>query len=97
MNPHHETLLYCRLDEIHLWGQTALYWQELYLWYGVQKIAARTYRDINRRWTEYTNEHELEKTEITVISVSDVGAVFRRELYSHEKEKGRIWKLKDVA
>ena len=95
MSPHHEMRLSDKLDEIHLWGQTFFYWRDLYLWYGVQKIAARTYRNIDKRWADYSNEHELEKTELNVIVVSDSGAVFRRDLYA--KERSNQFKLKNLG
>ncbi len=91
MNTYHEPQLYSRLDELLLRGQTFISWREMYLWYGVEKIAARTWRDILRRWTEYTKEHEGREVELTVTEQAD-GAVIRRDLFKEEKKKS--WKLK---
>ncbi len=92
METYHEPQLYSRLDELFLRGQTFISWKEMYLWYGVEKIAARTYRDILRRWTEYTKAHVEREVELTVIAQAD-GAVIRRDLFKEEKKES--WKLKD--
>jgi len=59
MNKRHDDLLTSRLEEIITKGCTYISWNELYLWYGVAKLAARTYRDLAERWTEITEAHEL--------------------------------------
>lgn len=55
-NAFHEAALHRRLDELCVNFQTVLRWEELYLWYGVRKIAARTYRDLLSRWRTYVEE-----------------------------------------
>jgi len=55
MERRHQDTLTNRLEEAHLNGVSHLTWDELYLWYGVQKIAARTYRDLEERWTSLTD------------------------------------------
>lgn len=50
MEKRHQDLLTSRLEEALLNGVSHLTWTELYCWYGVQKIAARTYRDLDERW-----------------------------------------------
>jgi hypothetical protein len=54
MERRHQDLLTSRLEEAHLNGVSHVTWEELYLWYGVLKIAARTYRDLEERWTTLT-------------------------------------------
>ena len=54
MEKRHQDNLTNRLEEAHLVGCSHLAWEELYLWYGVQKIAARTYRDLEDRWQALT-------------------------------------------
>lgn len=55
MDRRHQDTLTNRLEEARLNGVSHLTWDELYLWYGVQKIAARTYRDLEERWTSLTD------------------------------------------
>lgn len=58
MNKGHENLLTARLEQVCNAGAAHVLWNELYLWYGVQKIAARTLRDLSDRWHELTDgEH----------------------------------------
>lgn len=49
----HEMQMHSRLDELYLNRQTVIAWEELYLWYGVRKVSARTYRDLLRCWNAY--------------------------------------------
>lgn len=50
MQIRHEELLTSRLEEAALLGWAHIRWEEMYLWYGVQKIGAGTWRDLVRRW-----------------------------------------------
>jgi hypothetical protein len=54
MEKRHQDLLTTRLEESYLNGCSHITWTELYCWYGVQKIAARTYRDLETRWQDLT-------------------------------------------
>lgn len=54
MERRHDDELTSRLEEILTNGCAFISWSELYLWYDVQKIAARTYRDLSDRWDELT-------------------------------------------
>jgi len=58
VNKLHANLLTARLEEILNAGMTCLLWNELYRWYGVQKIAAGTLRDLDYRWDELTDGQE---------------------------------------
>jgi len=55
MERRHEELLTARLEEAMLNGYSRLTWQELYHWYGMEKLAAGTYRDLAKRWRELTS------------------------------------------
>lgn len=55
MDRRHQDNLTNRLEDAHLLGCAHIAWNELYLWYGVQKIAARTYRDLEERWQALTD------------------------------------------
>lgn len=55
MEKRHQDNLTNRLEEASLVGCSHIVWEELYLWYGVQKIAARTYRDLEARWQALTD------------------------------------------
>lgn len=59
MDKRHDDLLTARLEEIVTKGCTYIAWNELYLWYGVQKLAARTYRDLAERWDEISSAQDL--------------------------------------
>lgn len=55
MQKRHDDEITNRLEEILTVGCTFISWNELYLWYGVQKLAAGTYRDISIRWDEISD------------------------------------------
>ena len=55
MEKRHQDLLALRLEDAYLNGCSHVSWEELYHWYGVQRIAARTYRDIEARWQNLTD------------------------------------------
>lgn len=55
MEKRHDDLLTSRLEEIYTKGVTYISWNELYLWYDVQAIAARTYRDLVNRWDDLSS------------------------------------------
>jgi hypothetical protein len=50
MDKRHDDMLTSRLEQIYTDGAAYISWNELYLWYDVQAIAARTYRDLSSRW-----------------------------------------------
>ena len=54
MEKRHQDSLTNRLEEAFLHGCAHISWVELYHWYNVQKIAARTYRDLEVRWQDLT-------------------------------------------
>lgn len=54
MDKRHQDLLTNRLEDACLNGCSHVSWEELYRWYDVQKIAARTYRDLEARWQDMT-------------------------------------------
>ena len=54
MDRRNQDMLTNRLEEASLDGCSHVTWNELYRWYDVKKIAARTYRDLEARWQELT-------------------------------------------
>lgn len=54
MDKRHQDALTNRLEDASLNGCSHVSWTELYRWYDVQKIAARTYRDLETRWQDLT-------------------------------------------
>ncbi len=58
MEKRHQDSLTNRLEDAFLNGCSHISWNELYQWYGVQKIAARTHRDLETRWQDVT-ENEV--------------------------------------
>lgn len=55
MEKRHDDILNARLEAVMTAGVAHVLWDELYLWYGVQKIAARTIRDLIERWEEISH------------------------------------------
>jgi hypothetical protein len=66
MEKRYDDLLSSRLEEILDKGITYFTWNEIYRWYGVQKIAAGTYRDIKSRWQEISRGKLGELMEINL-------------------------------
>lgn len=52
MERRHEEILTTKLEEVIDIGFSHLPWGQLYRWYEVKKLAAGTYRDLERRWQE---------------------------------------------
>jgi hypothetical protein len=61
MERRHEELLKARLEDAALHGCSHVTQQELYIWYGVQKLAANTYRDLVRKWDEVVDSMHAQK------------------------------------
>ena len=55
MEKRHQDSLTSRLEDAYFNGCAHISWNELYHWYGVLKIAARTYRDLETRWQALTD------------------------------------------
>jgi hypothetical protein len=55
MERRHDELLTARLEDAMLNGCSHVTWNELYHWYGMHKLAAGTYRDLNKRWEEVSD------------------------------------------
>lgn len=54
MERRHEETLLARLEDAMLHGCSHVTEDELRLWYGVEKLAARSWRDLCERWQELT-------------------------------------------
>jgi hypothetical protein len=50
----HQNNLTARLEDAYLNGCAHITLEELYYWYGVEKLAAGTWRDLQNRWEELT-------------------------------------------
>lgn len=58
MDKRHDDIINARLETVLTAGVAHILWTELYRWYDVQKIAARTVRDLIERWEELSHgEH----------------------------------------
>lgn len=55
MEKRHQDLLTARLEDAFLNGVSHLTWDEIYHWYNVEKIAARTRRDLEARWQDVSS------------------------------------------
>ena len=54
MERRYEEELTRRIEDALLHGCSHITWPELYRWYGVERFAAGSYRDLNARWLELT-------------------------------------------
>jgi hypothetical protein len=63
MERRYDDILTARLEDAMHNGCAHITWNELYLWYRVQKIAAGTWRDLNRRLKELNNEAKPRRIE----------------------------------
>ena len=61
MEKRYDELLTSRLEKVLDEGAAFIFWNELYRWYDIEKIAARTYRDMKSRWEEITDVRRGEK------------------------------------
>ena len=68
-SPYHLANLNTRFDALWNDYQTGITWEELYLWYGVQKVMAGTYRDLLERWALYVVERGGAASDAYPISV----------------------------
>lgn len=50
LDKRHSDCLTSRLEDAYLNGCSHITSKELYLWYGIQRIAAQTCRDLEERW-----------------------------------------------
>ena len=57
MDKRHQDTLTSRLEDAYLNGCSPITQREIYCWYGVEKIAARTWRDLEVRWQEVTDNN----------------------------------------
>jgi hypothetical protein len=53
----HEDALSSRFDAVTRLGWTCIYYWELYLWYGADRIGKQTWRDLQRRFNEENKGH----------------------------------------
>jgi hypothetical protein len=54
----HDNILTSRLETVSIAGCAHILWDELYLWYGIQRITVTIYRDLEARWQELTNDKQ---------------------------------------
>lgn len=52
----HDNTLTSRLENVVTAGCAHILWDELYLWYGIQRITVTIYRDLEARWQELTSD-----------------------------------------
>lgn len=56
MNKRHEEQLWSRLDSLYVNGVVFMSWDELYHWYGTERLSKGTWRDIKSRWESLLEE-----------------------------------------
>lgn len=85
MERHRELFLQQALDEVWLVGSKVIRWDEFYLMAGVQRIAKKPWRYVQRLWEDLCIERGYEEAlPLTVLSL-DYAVVFRREPFETEK------------
>lgn len=68
MEKRHDDELTSRLERILTDGSAFISWNELYLWYGVQKLSKASYRDLSNRWKDLVEERDrLELGELAFV------------------------------
>ena len=70
MDKRHQNALTSRLEDALLNGCSHVTWSELYRWYGVQKLAARTWRDLQTRW------EDVSESESRLMRIEGRGGIF---------------------
>jgi len=70
MDKRHQNALTSRLEDAFLNGCSHITWNELYRWYGVQKLAARTWRDLQTRW------EDISESESRLMRIEGRGGIF---------------------
>lgn len=63
MNKFHANTLTGRLEEVVDRGVAHILWGELYRWYGAERIAIGTWRDLSERWTEVIGAEDADDNE----------------------------------
>jgi hypothetical protein len=72
MQKRYDETLTARLELVEDTGCAYVAWDELYRWYEVRKIAARTYRDLQQRWDEIEpKEKERKKGRLMCVARHD--------------------------
>lgn len=85
MERHRELQLQQLLDEVWLVGSTAIRWDQFYLMLGVQRIAKKPWREVQKLWEELCLERGFDEAlPLTVMSL-DFAVVFRRPPFEFEK------------
>jgi hypothetical protein len=74
MEKRHQDMLTGRLEDAWLNGVAHITWNELYRWYGVQKIAAKTYRDLDERWRALSEDENEQRG--ALMKVEGRGGIF---------------------
>ena len=73
----HEDALMCRFDAVTQLGWSRIQYWELYLWYGVERIGKKVWRDLQRRFDE-DNEGDLyiyDTSKQDILLIHNVGLV----------------------
>lgn len=70
MDKRHQNALTSRLEDALLNGCSHITWNELYCWYDVQKLAARTWRDLQTRWEDVSG------SESRLMKIDGRGGIF---------------------
>lgn len=85
MERHREILLQQALDEVMLVGSTAIDWGRLYQIFGVQRLAKKPWRDIQKLWEDLCEERGFEQAVPLTVMMLEFVVVLRREPFENEK------------
>ena len=92
MDKIYEARIRAVLDELYLKTTVAVPWDDVYMWFGTQKIAKTPFRALLKEWEELCDLHSrvwperTSPTSLYVIRGGYKGMVIRRDLFDDEVE-----------
>lgn len=66
MLPRHMNELYARLEKVYTLGVATINKEELKLWYGMDRLGVKAWRDMDDRWREIVGDDFVEKYTLLV-------------------------------
>ena len=76
MERRHEDQLYTRLDQLYLNGIAFITWDELRLWYQMDRLSKTPFRDLKNRWHELLESKREDAIDPQVASLDRGMAMF---------------------
>lgn len=99
MKPIYLSDLRKHLDRVYFSTSTIISWDELYMWFGTQKIAKNTYRYIQKAWEDLCEEHidfYPTRTDVPALQVINKDTLTGLILQRKHFHKDKIEPLKEL-